>query len=175
LLEFELKKLDMKNLKTLLILSMAITLFSCGNDDDGDTTTVVGVEGTWRATAISGSGIRTTILNGMDFMENLMVSSLNEDLVISFDRNTDIVSVTGSFELSYVVPSETFLRDSSFPNGTYSTNSSNTALTITNSDGNNEFTIATLNATQLILTRNFTETAGNISDTYTLSYTFDRM
>jgi hypothetical protein len=92
----------MKHLKFLLILSLTITLFSCGSDDDGVAAPVspnADLLGTWSGTSITGSitGTITDTSDNSSTPYSGTISGTNLSYTVTFTETPNLVTSQGTF------------------------------------------------------------------------------
>lgn len=136
----------------LLLLSVAVTLFSCGDDEDPLPTTKAMV-GTWQVSAIDYKGTTTTTLAGATAKADYTGTGKDMNLTATFTENPNNVTTQGSYTvvMKTTVDGKTQTNevefDEAFSNGSWSLNGRE--LTITSADGPETVTIVEQSATTL--------------------------
>ncbi|MBX2970416.1 MAG: hypothetical protein KF803_13690 [Cyclobacteriaceae bacterium] len=80
----------------LLLLALAVILFSC-NDDEAPMPTREGMVGIWKVTAINYKGTSTTTVMGTSIKANFTGTGKDIDLTTTFGDNPNTVTSEGSY------------------------------------------------------------------------------
>jgi len=95
----------MKNFKFLLILSLAITLFSCKKDDNNPVSANADLLGTWTMTAITGNGSGTIVdssnMGSVPF--TAAITGKNITSTVTYTENANAVTSAGTFDVEIVI------------------------------------------------------------------------
>jgi hypothetical protein len=95
----------MKNFKYLLILSLAITLFSCKKDDSTPVSANADLLGTWTMTAITGSGSGTIVdsSNTTSIPFTAVITGKNITSTVTYTENANVVTTQGTYDIDLVI------------------------------------------------------------------------
>jgi hypothetical protein len=138
----------------LLLISIAVILFSCSEDDDPIPTSE-GMVGSWYVTAIDYSGTTTTTASGITLRADFTGKGKDMDLTTTFSANPNTVTGEGTYTIVLTTTAggttstDEFLFDEIVTDGTWTLNGK--TLMITNPGGTQEATIVSQTSTSLTL------------------------
>jgi hypothetical protein len=165
----------------LLLLCVAVILFSCSDDDDPKPTTQ-GMIGAWSVTAVDYKGTTTTTAQGASIKADFTGTGKNMNLTVTFKETPKVVTNEGSYsiDLKTTIMGQTstdqYDFDEVFTNGTWALDGN--TLTITSSNGTEKATIVEQSSTILKLKVDTTETETDQGMTVTtniqINYTFKK-
>jgi len=147
----------MKITKTLLVLLLSITIFSCDSDDGAPIIPIADVSGdilgTWEMIDLNYTGSNTLVSQGQSIPTTYVGVGKNIDNSISFTENPNDVLAEGTYDIE--LTSTTFGQTTTqtqtdlplIPNSTWSKNG--TTLIFTANGQDTPFTILELSATTL--------------------------
>lgn len=127
----------------LLLLSVAVLLFSCDEDDPMPTSK--GMVGTWAVTAVDYKGSTTTTAQGVNLKADFTGTGKDMNMIATFNETPNTFTTEGSYTIVLKTTmmgqteTEEMPFEGVFSNGTW-TLSSNT-LTITTPDGEEKATV----------------------------------
>lgn len=165
----------------LLLISLAVILFSCGDDEDPQPTGD-GLTGTWAVTGIDYAGTTTTSASGMEIEADFTGTGKNMNLTITFKENPATFTSAGN----YIIALKTTVMDQSFTqdypvegfltNGTWAQNGK--IITVTGPNGAQEATIIEQTSTTLKMKWDHIDTQSQQGATVEMNihgtYTFKR-
>lgn len=169
----------MKNLKFLLVLSLAITLFSCGSDDSNNVVVSPNADllGTWNATSITGSITGTAETSGVIVPITGTVMGSNINYSITFTEDPNNLSTQGTADLAFqasaagIVVVDQSLEGGSFLEGASTWSRSGSAISITD-DGEVETVAVSFSGNTMTLTQtlidSYEENETTVMTTYTI-------
>ncbi len=166
----------------LVLLSIALVLFSCGKEDDPKPT-ADGLIGTWSITALDYEGSTTTTILGTSITSSFTGVAKDLDMTVTFNENPNTVTSQGSYTISITTTTlgqsvtEDFTFDDFFDDGTWALNGQ--TLTVTSSGVVQEATIISQTSTTLVLGIDSEETqdlagVGSITTSIQGAYTLVR-
>lgn len=144
----------------LLLLSVAVILFSCGDDEEFKATSQAMV-GSWQITAVEYNGTSTTTAQGTSIRADFSGTGKDMNLTTTFNANPNTVTSQGSYTIvlkttmAGQTQTEEYTMDEVVTNGTW-TLEGNT-LTISDPDGSEKATIVEQNSTTLRLKMDVSE------------------
>jgi len=156
----------------LFALSIAVLLFSCGEDDEPKLPTVEGMVATWNVTNIDYSGTTTTSYAGQTATANFTGVGKDMDYTITFSTSPNTVVSEGGYtiELTTTVAgqstTEDYEFDEAFMDGTWELNGK--TLTITSDGESQEGTVTKQTDDVLHVTVNVDETTTDTDFGYTI-------
>lgn len=142
----------MKNTK-LLLLSLAVLLFSCSEEDDPKP--VDGLIGAWSVTALDYQGTTITTVMATSIISTFTGVAKNMDMTVTFNQNPNTVTSEGSYTiaLTTITLGQSITEDFTFndfiADGTWTVNDK--TLTVTNAGVAQEATIVSQTSTTLVL------------------------
>lgn len=142
----------MKNPK-LLLLSLAVLLFSCSEEDDPKP--VDGLIGAWSVTALDYQGTTITTVMATSIISIFTGVAKNMDMTVTFNQNPNTVTSEGSYTiaLTTITLGQSITEDFTFndfiADGTWTVNDK--TLTVTNAGVAQEATIVSQTSTTLVL------------------------
>jgi len=142
----------MKNPK-LLLLSLAVLLFSCSEEDDPKP--VDGLIGAWSVTALDYQGTTITTVMATSIISTFTGVAKNMDMTVTFNQNPNTVTSEGSYTiaLTTITLGQSITEDFTFndfiADGTWTVNDK--TLTVTNAGVAQEATIVSQTSTTLVL------------------------
>jgi len=164
----------------LFLLSLAVVLFSCSQEDDPKP--VEGLIGAWSVTALDYEGTSVTTVMATSIISSFTGVAKNMDMTVTFNQNPNTVTSQGSYTiaLTTVTLGQSITEDFTFndfiADGTWTVNDK--TLTVTNAGVAQEATIISQTNTTLVLgikTEQSQDLAGvgsvatNIEGVYTLT------
>jgi hypothetical protein len=138
----------------LMLLSAAVILFSCGDDDD-PTPSIDALVGTWAITSLDYQGTSTTTMQGASIEAKFTGTGKDLDLTTTFNKNPNTVTNQGSYTIVLTTTvlgqttTEEYTGDEVVTDGTWTLNGNK--LTVTTPDGPQEATIVEQTATTMKL------------------------
>jgi hypothetical protein len=165
----------------LLLLSIAVILFSCGEDDEPMPTSQAMV-GSWAITSVDYKGSTTTTAQGMSLKADFSGTGKNMTLASTFAANPNTVTTQGSYTIvlkttmAGQTETEEYTVDEIFSDGTWTLDGR--TLTITDINGTEKATIVEQTATSLKLKMEVKETETDqgitVTTNVTALYTFTK-
>ena len=104
----------MNKFKILLILTLAVTLFSCGSDDDNNVTSPnADLLGTWNGTSIDGTSNGTIEEDGIRIPFTGTYTGSNINYSLTFTENPNNITSEGTFDAlgTIMIVGQTFLEN----------------------------------------------------------------
>ena len=138
----------------LLLLSVAVVLFSC-NEDDDPKPNADGLVGTWAITALDYQGTTTTTMESLSIEANFTGTGKDMDLTTTFNSDPNTVTNEGSYTIVLTTTimgqssTQEIIMDGVVTEGTWAVNGN--TMTVTTSDGPQDATIVEQTATTLKL------------------------
>jgi hypothetical protein len=167
----------MKKFKLLLILTLAVTLFSCGSDDDNTVTSPnADLLGSWNGTSIGGIVNGTFEEDGITIPINGTVTGYNINYSLTFTETPNNITSQGTFDtllsimalgqtITENLPGETFLDTT-----TATWTRSGGTLTISDDGDTDPYTMVITGNTMTLAT-SYTETS--VDEGVTTTFNFD--
>ena len=165
----------------LLLIGLAVVLFSCSEDEDFVPTSE-GMTGDWAITALDYKGSTTTSGQGVNMKVDFTGTGKNMDLITSFGMDPNTVTSEGSYTIvlktTYMGQSTTeeYDMDETVTDGTWTLNGK--TLTVTNDFGTETATVLEQTSTTLKLKAEVSESESDSGITVTTDieviYTFTK-
>jgi hypothetical protein len=165
----------------LLLLSVAVMLFSCGDDEEFQPTSQ-GMVGAWQITAVDYKGTTTTSAQGMSIKADFTGTGKDMTLTTTFGASPNTVTTQGSYTIvlkttvAGQTETEEYPVEEIFSDGTWTLDGK--TLSITDASGTEKATIIEQTSTSLKMKVdiNETETQQGITVTTNVSgvYTFKK-
>ena len=136
----------------LLLLSLSVILFSCGDDEDFKPTSQ-GMVGAWQITAVDYKGTTTTTAQGMSIKADFTGTGKDMTLTTTFAASPNTVTTQGSYTIvlkttiAGQTETEEYPVDEIFSDGTWTLDGQ--TLSITDINGTEKATIIEQTATSL--------------------------
>jgi hypothetical protein len=175
------KQIHKMKVTNLLLLGVAVILFSCG-DDDPKPSASQKIVGAWAITAVDYKGTTTSTVQGSTIKTDFSGTGKTMNLTATFGSNPNTVKSEGSYTLAMTSTTSgqtintEWEFDGIFTDGTWSLNDN--ALTITNANGTDTATIVELTSTSLKFDLNTTDSDNTQGMTVTTAvqatYTFKK-
>jgi len=137
----------------LVFLSLAVVLFSCGQEDDPKP--LDGLIGAWSVTALNYEGSTTSNIMGTSIISTFTGVAKNMDMTVTFKQNPNTVISEGSYTIALTTTTlgQSITEDYTFTDfisdGTWTLNDKK--ITVTNSGVAQEATIVSQTSTTLVL------------------------
>ena len=165
----------------LLLLSLAVILLSCGEDDE-PLPTSQGMVGTWAMTAVDYKGTSTTTVLGVSAKADFTGTGKDMNLITTFNENPNTVISEGSYIIvlkttaSGQTTTDEYPFDEVVTDGTWTLNGR--ALTITGPNGPEQATVLQQSSTALKMRMDVKESESSqgitVSTDIQITYTFKK-
>lgn len=168
----------MKHFKLLVLLTLTITLFSCGGDDDNNAPVSPNADllGTWAGTSLSGSITGTIEDSGNIIPISGTVTGSNLNYTITFTENPNNLTSQGTFDITFTIMAngQTFTEGSTgqrfLDSNTATWTRSGNNLTIVDDGETDNFSISIIGSTLTISSSEMTtEVDGSTTTTRTIN------